>query len=113
MRVPGINVSISMNTIKNTAKAISSDINTTTRHYRANATQGWQNGKRLSEIRGYGKTKSFLTRLGGSIAKTKVRNQDILPAVFAGLGTVSPLPGGTIVGFQLGKLFNKLFKFAK
>ena len=48
MRVPGINVSISMNTIKNTAKAISSDIKSTTRYYKANATQGWQTGKRLS-----------------------------------------------------------------
>ena len=113
MRVPGINVSTSMNTIKNTAKAISSDLKSTTRYYKANATQGWQTGKRLSEIRGYGKTKSFLIGLSGSVAKTKVRNKDILPAVFAGLGTVSPLPGGTIVGFQLGKLFNKLFKFAK
>ena len=95
MRVPRINVSTSMKTIKNTAK------------------QGWQNGKKLSKIRKYGKTKSFLTGLRGSVAKTKIRNQDIFPAVFAGLGTVSPLPGGTIVGFQLGKLFNKLFKFAK
>lgn len=113
MRVPRINVSTSMKTIKNTAKNVSAEIKTTTSYYKTNAKQGWQNGKKLSKIRKYGKTKSFLTGLRGSVAKTKIRNQDIFPAVLAGLGTISPLPGGSIVGYQLGRLINKLFKFAK
>ena len=113
MRVPRINVSTSMKTIKNTAKAVSSDIKSTTKYYKSNAKQGWQTGKRLSEIRQYGKTRSFLTGISGSVAKTKIRNQDIFPAVLAGVGTVSPLPGGSIIGYQLGRLINKLFKLAK
>lgn len=113
MRVLRINISTSMKTIKNTAKAIRSDVESTSRYYKSNAKQGWQNGKRLSGIRRYGKTKSFMTELHGTIAKTKIRGQDILPAILAGVGTATPIPGGGVVGYQFGRLINKLFKFAK
>lgn len=109
---PKVNVRTGIQTAKKTVGAIQSEMKSTGRYYRDNAQVGWKMGKRLSNIKGYGNTKSFIAQLRGVIAKTNMRKEDI-PIFLAGVGTVSPLPGGSVLGYGIGKAINHVLKMIK
>jgi hypothetical protein len=68
---------------------------------------GWQQGARLSKIQHSGLRKSMVNR-GIGVYRRGVFPH--IPGLFAGIGTILPLPGTSVGGFCLGKLFQKMIK---
>jgi len=66
-------------------------------------------GKRLSERKGYS---TIPTVTGSIIKKTKIGSSE-MPPLIAVIGMLSPLPGGTVIGYFIGKLIAKFAKFCK
>ncbi len=94
------------------SKNIRGDLGSSIKHYKTNAQNGWQIGKRLSQVKHMSKYKSFYTKIYSSIAKTRFRKEDI-PALMGGIGAISPLPGGTVLGYVIGKILHRCLKIFK
>ena len=89
--------------------AVKNEMRGSVNFYRENAKYGWQQGKRLAQIKQYDKFQTTFLKLYASLLKTRVRAKD-LPAIMGGLGAISPFPGGTIAGFISGKLIYGIIK---
>ncbi len=98
--------------IKSISSNITGDIKNTGKYYKGNFLYGWESASRLSRIKKYNSSKSFIYKIIGAISKTKVKNEHI-PTILGGVGAISPLPGGTILGYGIGKVISKLIKSFK
>ena len=98
------------NMTKTQSKALRSEFKDFVHYYKDNASVGWHDGKRLSQIRDYGKTKSYLVKLYAAISKTKIRAKDVPPAILGAAGAMTPIPGASLVGFGIGTAIPKVFK---
>lgn len=107
--IPKINISSNIKTIKKVAGTIPAEIKTTGKYYTSHAKDGWEIGTRLSKQKQLSKTQSFIAKIKGVFATTKIK-QEHIPTILGGIGTVTPLPGGSIIGYGLGKVINKLIK---
>jgi hypothetical protein len=68
---------------------------------------GWKQGARLSQIQHSGLKKSVLNR-GIGVYRRGVFPH--IPGLLAGIGAILPLPGTSVGGFCLGKIFQKIIK---
>ena len=96
----------------NSAKNIAGEIKGTSKYYKNNFKTGWQSGARLSKIKKHNQVRAYADKFIGGFSKTKVK-QEHIPTILGGIGAVSPVPGGSIVGYGLGKLITKVLKVFK
>ncbi len=96
----------------NSAKNIAGEIKGTGKYYKNNFKTGWQTGTRLSKIKKHNQLRSCADKFVGGFSKTKVK-QEHIPMILGGIGAVSPIPGGSIVGYGVGKLITKMLKAFK
>ena len=89
--------------------AVKNEMRDSIRFYRANAKYGWQQGKRLAQIKQCDRFQAVFLKLYASLLKTRIRAKD-LPAIMGSLGAITPFPGGTIAGFISGKLIYGIIK---
>ncbi len=101
-----------MQRVKQAGVKVSYDVKNTIKYYNNNFNNGWQIGKRLGEIKHYNAPQKLGTKLLGAASKTKVKKEH-LPALLGGIGLLTPLPGGSLLGFSIGKLINRLAKLIK
>lgn len=98
--------------VTNSAKNIAGEIKGTGKYYKNNFQTGWQEGARLSKIKKHNQVRSCADKFVGGLSKTKVK-QEHIPMILGGIGTVTPVPGGSILGYGLGKLITKLLKYIR
>lgn len=114
-KVPKVNFnSVTSNAykVKKVASNITGEIKSTGHYYRGNFLYGWEAASRLSKIKKHNKLQSLICKLYGATSKTKIKNEHI-PTILGGIGAVSPIPGGSILGYGIGKIVNKLIKYFK
>ncbi len=102
-------VSSSVKSLSRGARSVTKEISATKSYLSTSAKNGWACGQRLSNIKGLTPVEGFYTKTKGAIRQTKVRKQD-LPALGGLIGTISPFPGGTVIGYGIGKLLQFLKK---
>lgn len=76
---------------------------TSVRGIKSQVTNNYKVGARLAEIKGYQKLPTVTNSI---FSRTKITKKQ-LPAAMALLGTVSPIPGGTVLGYTFGKIIKK------
>jgi len=76
-------------------------------YYRYNLKAGWQVGKRLAHSQNQNVLRAAWTKIYASLVKSKVRQKDI-PALLGGVGLIVPVPAGSVAGYFLGKIINKV-----
>ena len=91
---------------------ITSEIRSTGKYYYGNAALGWQTAGRLSDIKHFSSVKKLSLRIANTLSKTKVK-QDHIPTILGGIGAISPVPGGCVIGYALGKFINWGVKLIK
>ena len=101
-----------VNRISHMSGSITGEMKNTGKYYYNTAMNAWQTAGRLSDIKHFSPTKKFVLKIANTLAKTKVK-QEHLPTLLGGVGTFSPIPGGTILGYALGKAINSVTKFIK
>ena len=114
-KIPKVNLnSVTSNAykVKKVASNITGEIKSTGHYYRGNFLNGWESASRLSKIKKHNKLQSLVCKFWGGLSKTKVKNEHI-PTNLGGIGAVSPIPGGSIVGYGLGKLISSIIKKIK
>lgn len=92
---------------KNLSK-VKKEVGSALGYYGGAVKQGWMNGERLADMRRLNSIGTFSTKVkgvGNKLKKTEFRTED-LPAILGSIGTVTPLPLGTFVGYGVGKLIN-------
>jgi hypothetical protein len=72
-----------------------------------NLRYGWKQGARLSKIKHSGTTEAVINKTIGTYRKGVY---PYIPSLFAGIGTIVPIPGCSIGGFCLGKFLQKFIK---
>lgn len=115
VRVPNVSRNYLVPNLKkvtNSAKNIAGEIKVTGKYYKNNFQTGWQTGSRLSKIKKHNQFRSCADRFVGGLSKTKFK-QEHIPMILGGIGTVTPVPAGTILGYGLGKMITKVLKHFK
>lgn len=79
--------------------------------YKQNIKMGWQEGKRIATENHYGKARTIYTETKKSIVKTATLKE--LPGVLTVAGACTPIPGGFVVGYILGKAIQLIAKGVK
>lgn len=100
------------NYIKKQTCTAKSDIIRSAHYYKYNFKNGWEAGGRVARLKGKKPLAALLTKVYGSLSKTKVRQEDI-PAILGGVGLMTPIPAASIGGYVLGKLLNMFLKILK
>ncbi len=98
--------------IKNSAKNIAGEIKGTGKYYKNNFQTGWQSGARFSQIKKHNQIRSCADRFIGGVSKTKIKKEHI-PMILGGIGAITPIPGGSILCYGIGKIVTKILKGIK
>lgn len=91
---------------------IKQNIATTKKYYIQSAKNGWQEGKHIAQINHYGKPRTLYIKTKKSIANT-VGKVEELPKVLTVIGACSPIPGGFVIGYGVGKAIELIAKGIK
>ena len=67
-------------------------------------TNNYQIGKRLAQKDGY----STIPTITGSIFKKTKITKDEVPSLAALIGTFTPIPGGSVIGYLLARIATKI-----
>ena len=97
---------------KKLSSQVTTDVKTTAQYYKNNVQRGWEIGNRVAKVQNLNSGKAFYSKVKGAITRTKVKKEH-LPAILGGVGFASPLPGGSVIGFGIGKAINYLSKYFK
>lgn len=95
--------------ISSGVKTVSKDISSTKSYLLDNARSGWSYGRQVSKKKDLSTVEGLYTKTKFAVKQTKLRKQD-LPAVAGLIGAFSPIPGGSLIGYGLGKLIQFLRK---
>lgn len=91
----------------NLSSTIKKDIYCTKNNILTNFKHGYQIGKNYSNKKDFSKLQTIFVSNKCAIKKLKITKNDY-PAIGAFLGTCSPIPGGTAIGYTLGKFCSKI-----
>ena len=94
---------------KKATKGVTNEVMTTKSHYKNNFKEGWEIGGRVARIKNQNKINTFFSKFINGIKKTSVKKEH-LPGILGAIGLITPIPGGSILGYGIGKLFNTFKK---